>query len=103
MSHWFADADLATVDLVDDRVEHAVRVLQAGQVLGRADPALEPAVVVALTPTQRVVRIDRRRRMGAMPAGLGVQAGFADIGTTHQPAYRSDGAGLKLSPRRWPG
>ena len=62
-----ADADLPSVDLVDDGVEHPVRVLEASQVLGRANPALEPAVVLAIAPAQGVVRI-RRRAVAALAA-----------------------------------
>src|SRR5262249_41073883 len=41
-----ADADHAAVDLVDDGIDHRVRVLQAREVLGRLQPAPEPTALV---------------------------------------------------------
>ena len=86
-----ADADLAPVDLVDDGVEHPVRVLEPGEVLGRADPALEPAVVLARAPAQRLARIHRRGRRGAVPVRPSEQGGFV-AGLPHALARLSDGS-----------
>src|SRR5450755_4731050 len=41
------DPDVAPVDLVDDRVNHPMRVLQASQVGCRAHPPFEPRVLCA--------------------------------------------------------
>jgi hypothetical protein len=47
---WVADADLAAVDLLDDRVQHPVGVLPARQVPRGLHPALQPAILAALAP-----------------------------------------------------
>ena len=72
-----ADADLAAVDLVDHGVDHVVRVLQASQVLGRANPALQPAVVLgarrrSVSPATGAACVRHRgRASNAPPRWLG--------------------------------
>ena len=44
-----SDADVAAVDLVDDRVQHRVRRLEARKVGAGVEPALEPIVAFATT------------------------------------------------------
>ena len=55
-----ADPDHAPVDLVDHRVDHGMRVLQASEVRGRLEPALEPAVLgPAMGPAEPIGRTAR--------------------------------------------
>ena len=84
-----ADPDVAPVDLVDDGVEHAVGVLEAGQVLGGADPALQPLVVVALAPAERFPRVNGARRLRASVARRLRRIVLGQFCTAHPSRYRS--------------
>ena len=102
-----ADADLAPVDLVDHGVDHVVRVLQPGEVLGGADPALQPAVVVTLTPSQGIARVPRGGMLSARAESVG-RAGWgqrhlieaSDRLSVTNPSTEGFG-GLLAAPRRW--
>ena len=48
---------LGEIARIDHRVHHPVGVLEPCEVLGRADPALEPAIVLARAPAQCLARI----------------------------------------------
>ncbi|HTU96361.1 MAG TPA: hypothetical protein VMF14_11015 [Solirubrobacteraceae bacterium] len=52
-----------------------MRVLEAGQVLGGPDPALQPVIVVALTPAERLPRVN-----GLTGSGSGVPGGLGRVG-----------------------
>ena len=70
---------LTAVDLVDNRVHHVVGVLQAGEVLGGADPTLEPAVVLTLPPPQSFERVLVLGVRLPAPGALGKQEGVSGI------------------------
>ena len=99
---------LPAVDLLDDRVEHRVRRLQAGQVGARLEPALQP--VVALTSHGPALRDRRQDRLvlvlAALPAigpvqGRQIPAGrHATLSAGWPEAFTDPRVGPRRNPLR---